>query len=69
MALISFLVSFLILILNVCYCPPPLLPPQDVVQTFIFFSSGPFKLSLTDRFCAGSSFSAFDNDVFLGEYH
>ena len=43
------------------------LPPrQDILQTFLFFSSGPLTLVFRDTFCPGLATLIWDNDVFLG---
>jgi hypothetical protein len=44
----------------------PLPPRQDVRQTFLFDSSGPFTLYFQDTFCPGLATLIWDNDVFLG---
>lgn len=44
----------------------PLPPRKDILQTFLFDSSGPFTLFFQDTFCPGLATLIWDNDVFLG---
>ena len=44
----------------------PLPPRQDIVQTFLFDSTGPLTLFFKDTFCPGLATLIWDNDVFLG---
>jgi hypothetical protein len=43
------------------------LPPrQNVLQVFLFTSSGPFHLHFQDTFCPGLATMIWDNNIFLG---
>lgn len=41
-------------------------PRQNVLQVFLFYSTGPLKLLFQDTFCPGLATLIWDNDVFLG---
>ena len=60
-----FLLGLLIAIFSIVFSSD--LPPrQNVLQVFLFTSSGPFRLHFQDTFCPGLATMIWDNNNFLG---